>query len=500
MPEGARMRKTTTAATNTGPFYPAVGSPSSTPASISRLQAGMAVHMIGIGGTGMRGAAAILLRRGLVVSGSDQNDSAEVRKLAAEGVRIRTAQSADALPEHCDLVVYSAAIKDTNPELMAARERGLTVIKYAQLLGLLMADRMGIALAGTHGKSTTTAMTSFILREAGFDPCFVVGAQVPQLGGSSGVGDGQHFVVEACEFDRSYLNLHPRLAAILNVEEDHLDYYRDLDEIVESFSSFARRLPADGLLVVNADSPHAMKAAQAAVAPLETFALNTRARWNAAILGQKRGCYRFTVLRDERPLTDVELAIPGLHHVSNALAAMALTFRAGIEPETVAKAISGFKGAERRLTWKGCVAGVNVVDDYAHHPTELQVTIQAAREYYSPRKLFVVFQPHQHSRTRFLLDDFARSFESADVVVVPDIFFVRDSQAEASRVDSKVLVDLIRRYGRDARYQPSFQQIVSSLCAEAQPGDLVITMGAGDIWRVADGLLTCLGSKSRAGT
>jgi len=494
MAQGARTRRLSGRDTPTVPAYPPVGAePKVVFAGIPKaLVAGMHVHMVGIGGCGMRGAAAVLLRRGVHVSGSDRSVSAELAGLIESGALVQIGQAKEHVPEACDLVVRSAAVRDDNPEVVAAREGQCPVIKYSQLLGLLMADRLGVAIAGTHGKSTTTAMTAFVLRQAGLDPSFVIGANVEQLGGGSGVGDGRHFVVEACEFDRSYLNLKPRIAVILNVEEDHLDYYKNLDEIVTSFHDFATLVPDDGLVIVNGGNRDALKAVVGIAAKVETFGFEGRLNWKAEVLGSQRGCFEFRVLRDGRPLTVVRLAIPGQHNVANALAVMAVCIHAGVEPETIAKGLAGFHGASRRLTWRGCVDGVNVVDDYAHHPTELQVTIKAAREYYSPRKLYVVFQPHQHSRTRFLLNDFARSFGAADVVMVPDIYFVRDSEKERDLIDAKDLVERIRSNGGDARYEPGFDRIVARLCAEVQSGDLVITMGAGDVWQVADGLLKCL--------
>jgi UDP-N-acetylmuramate--alanine ligase len=453
---------------------------------------GARVHLIGIGGCGMRGAAAVLLRAGAKVSGSDRSDSGALHRLAEQGATIRVGQSSDNLPAECDVVVHSAAIHEDNPELVAARERGLTVMKYSQLLGRLMARRNGVAIAGTHGKSTTTAMVTYVLREAGLDPSFVIGAGVEQLGGGSGVGDGEQFVVEACEYDRSFLNLRPRIATILNVEEDHLDYYSGLEAIIESFRAFASLVPSDGLLIVNGADRNALRAAQGIDATVETFGFDGEYDWRAEILDAAQGCYRFRVIHDGKTIAKVRLGMPGRHHVSNALAAMAICCHCGVEPAKIADAIGRFKGAYRRLTHRGEVDGVQVVDDYAHHPTEIQVTLRSAREFYNPRRMFVVFQPHQHSRTRFLLNDFARSFGSADVVIVPDIYFVRDSESERDKIDGKTLVDKIMLNGGEARYEPTFAKIVKQLCDEVQPGDLVVTMGAGNVWRIADDLLTCL--------
>jgi UDP-N-acetylmuramate--alanine ligase len=453
---------------------------------------GQRVHLIGVGGCGMCGAAAVLQRRGALVSGSDRVDSAALTTLAGMGVEVFVGQTGENVPAACDLVVCSAAVKETNPELQVARQRGCRVVKYAELLGLLMSESEGVAIAGTHGKSTTSAMVSFVLREVGLDPSFVIGAGVQQLGGGSGVGSGRLFVVEACEYDRSFQNLRPKIAAILNVEEDHLDYYRDLEEIIESFRTFARLLPADGLLVVNAEDRNAVRATLDIQAEIQTFGFGGTADWQAKILETVQGRFRFEAHFRGQKVAEIMMGIPGRHNVSNALAAMAIFNRCGVDPELAADAIGRFRGAERRLTLRGKSAGVHVVDDYAHHPTEIQVTLKAAREYYSPGKMFVVFQPHQHSRTRFLLNDFARSFSAADVVIVPDIYFVRDSESERDLVAATDLVNQIHLNGGEARYEPDFDRIVSMLCHEVQENDLVITMGAGNVWQIADSLLACL--------
>lgn len=453
---------------------------------------GKRIHLIGVGGCGMCGAAAVLSRRGAVVSGSDRVDSAAMQGLADMGVNVFVGQRGENVPDACDLVVCSAAIKDSNPELQVAHQRGTRVLKYAQLLGLLMSESEGVAIAGTHGKSTTSAMVSYVLREAGLDPSFVIGAGVEQLGGGSGVGSGHQFVVEACEYDRSFQNLRPKIATILNVEEDHLDYYHDLEEIIESFHTFARLLPKDGLLVVNGEDRNAMRAATDIQAEVQTFGFGGTADWQAKMLESVHGRFRFEAQYRGKGVAEILMGIPGRHNVSNALAAMAVFTRCGVAPDVAAQAIGKFRGAQRRLTLRGEAAGVHVVDDYAHHPTEIQVTLKAAREFYQPRKMFVIFQPHQHSRTRFLLNDFARSFSAADVVVVPDIYFVRDSESERDLIAATDLVNQIHRNGGEARYEPDFDRIVAMLCQEVQPNDLVITMGAGNVWQIADSLLACL--------
>ncbi len=452
------------------------------------------VHMVGIGGSGMVALAAMLLRRGATVSGTDHVASPALDKLATLGARVRTRQSADAIPPDAELVVASAAIPPEHPELREARRRGLCVLHYAQLLGLLMETRRGLAIAGTHGKSTTTAWLAYTLRLAGLDPSFVVGAECPQLGGGSGVGDGPHFVAEACEYNRSFHHLRPAAAAVLNIDEDHLDCYADIDEIAEAFATFAARIARDGLLVTWADCPRCRRLAQRSGCRVETFGFDPQADWQAREAVCDDGRWRFELHRRDEPLGGVHLSLAGRHNVLNALAVAALATEAGVPRDTLIEALQTFGGACRRLELRGVAAGVTVVDDYAHHPAEIRATLAAARERYTPRRLWCVFQPHQHSRTRFLLEDFARSFERADVVIVPEIYFVRDSEAERRRISAADLVDRITGCGGSAEHIGSFDAIAQRLIGAVQPGDLVITMGAGDIWKLADVLVRRLRS------
>ncbi|MGD8451418.1 MAG: UDP-N-acetylmuramate--L-alanine ligase [Phycisphaerae bacterium] len=446
------------------------------------------VHLIGIGGSGMAGLAAFLLRRGSSVSGSDMQPGDEVRRLAEAGVHVAE-PGTEAIPPDVDLVVRSAAVPDTQPEVVEARRRGVPVVKYAQALGALMSHCAGVAISGTHGKSTTTGWLSYVLREAGLDPSFVIGASVPQLGGGSGAGDGPHFVAEACEYDRSFLNLRPQRAAILNIEEDHLDCYRNLAAIEAAFAEFAARVPADGLLVTNANDASCRRVAAHATCRVETFGFTDAADWSASELVPERGCYAFSVSHRTKMLGRISVGLPGRHNVANALAVMALATDCGAQWEQIVPALASFRGVRRRLELRGKARGVRVLDDYAHHPTEIRATLAAARQRYEPRQLWCLFQPHQHSRTRFLLSAFAESFAQADHVVVPDIYFVRDSEREREAVSAEDLVERIRARGDDAEFLPSFDSIVTRVVAAAQPGDVVITMGAGNIWKVADELL-----------
>jgi UDP-N-acetylmuramate--alanine ligase len=457
---------------------------------------GRRIHLIGIGGAGMRALGRMLLNLGACVSGSDACAGAAVERLIKQGATVSVGQRAENIPDVCDTVVYSAAIHDQNPELLAARQRGIEMLKYSQMLGRLMSERVGIAIAGTHGKSTTTAMVAYALTAANASPSYVVGATVEQLGGPSGAGTGKHFVAEACEFDRSFLNLSPRYAAILNIEEDHLDCYRDIGAIVEAFRAFAARVDSDGVIVANGEDRNVAEALRSPLCEVQTFGLSEPCTWRGVDLASDRGRYSFQVQFGGSFFCRLALRLPGLHNAYNALAAAALLHQAGLEGTQIAEHLGHFAGTRRRMTLKGQAAGVTIVDDYAHHPTEIQVTLRAIREFYQPRRLYCVFQPHQHSRTRFLLKDFARSFAAADAVLVPDIYFVRDSEMEKDYISSEDLVAQIRLNGGEATYLKSFEAIIRFLCEQLTDGDLVVTMGAGNVWEIADETLCRLRGNS----
>lgn len=448
------------------------------------------IHLIGIGGCGMTSLGGVLLRCGAIVSGSDLVEFKAAARLQEMGATITIGQAPLNIHSDCDIVVYSAAVKDDNPELLEARRRNIRCYKYAEMLGQVMKLRTGIAISGTHGKSTTTAMVSFILKQAKADPTFVVGANVAQLEGSSGVGDGDAFVVEACEFDCSFLNLFPKYIAITNIEEDHLDCFEGIDAIREAFRSFVSLVPADGAIIANGEDRIVLDAVSAARAKVETFGESEGVFWRAVNVDHMLGNYRFDIFRDGVFHIHANMAsLPGRHQIYNALSAVALAHHAGISPQAVADALPLFRGAERRMTRRGEVGGILLIDDYGHHPTEVQVTLRAVREHFPDRRLWVVFQPHQHSRTRFLLNDFARSFGLADHLLVPDIYFVRDSQAMRDAVSSDHLVERVRANGGDALYLPKHEQIVEHILSHAKPGDIVLTMGAGDVWKIADELV-----------
>jgi len=473
-------KPTPTAVTVTTPIFRDLSLPK--PLRPGSKFAGMRVHFVGIGGSGMNGLARVLLDCGAIISGSDKSPNRAVFDLTQRGVKISRTQHGELLDKNIDLVVRTAAVPDSHLEIKAANALGLQVIKYAKLLGEVMQERLGVAIAGTHGKSTTTAMTALALLECGLDPSFVVGGTAPQLGGvGSRSGGGDAFVAEACEYDRSFHNLAPTVAVILNIEEDHLDCYKNIYEIIESFRKFAGIVPQGGKIIANGRDANVAKVVMNAGVPVETVSIAGDTTWSVHPRGIINGCHQGQVLLNGRPIANLRLSVAGEHNLMNATMALAAACACGADPEKAAAAISSFKGVDRRMTEMGTYSGATVVDDYGHHPTEIRATLAALREKYAPERLICVFQPHQHSRTRFLLDDFAVSFTAADETILPDIYFVRDSEEERTAVCAQDLAKKIIAAGQNAVHIPDFAAIVSYLKTHARPGDLIVTMGAGNV-------------------
>jgi len=450
--------------------------------------AGKKFHFIGAGGVGMSGLAQLLIKNHAIVAGSDQTQTAVTDRLCEWGANIKIGHNANNLDPAADAVVISAAIKEENPELKLARSKGLKIYKYARMLGQLCNCYDGVAIAGTHGKSTTSGWLTYCLKQADIDANFIIGADVIQLGGSSGVGESKYFIAEACEYDRSFLNLKPRIGCILNIEQDHLDYYKDEEEIVDAFCDFALGIKPEGLLVANGVDSNVAKVISKMPADIrcETFGLDRNYNFCAANIELNDGFYTFDVYHNSTLLGAARISLPGTHNILNALAVVAIAMNIGLEPEQVLALLPGFTGIDRRLMLKDKVGQITVLDDYAHHPTEIRASLAAIRERYEPKRIFCVFQPHQYSRTRFLLNDFSESFRLADVTIVPEIYFVRDSQAAKKEINSQMLVDKIQSNGTQALFIDGFDQICDYLKDNVTAGDLVVTMGAGDIWKVAD--------------
>jgi len=456
--------------------------------------AGVRFHFIGAGGIGMSGLAQLLMKNEAIVAGSDQMPSEVVNSLCRMGADIKVGHRVENLSAETDAVVISAAIKDDNPELSEACERGYRIYKYADMLGELMNRYEGIAISGTHGKSTTSGWLIHLLKQAGMDTNFIIGAKIGQLGTSSGAADSKYFMAEACEYDRSFLNLKPKIACILNVEQDHLDYYKDEDEIVEAFGEFALGTKPGGIVIANGQDANVAKIIQRLGTGLrcETFGLENNCNFYAENIALNDGLYAFDVYYNNKLLGGTKISLPGKHNILNALAVIAMAINVGLEPERVLELLPGFTGIERRLMLKGRFGQITVLDDYAHHPTEIRASLAAIRQRYPSKQIWCIFQPHQYSRTRFLLDDFAESFKLADVTIVPEIYFVRDSLATKQKVNAQILVDRMQENGTQALFIESFEAICDYLKNNVGPGELVVTMGAGDIWKVADEYLQWL--------
>jgi UDP-N-acetylmuramate--alanine ligase len=456
---------------------------------------GKKYHFIGIGGIGTSGLAKLLIKHGASVSGSDMTEGVVLNELIGRGATIHIGHRAENLPDDVDAVVISAAIPATNPELTRAGEKGLKIYKYAEMLGKVFDQYASIAVCGTHGKSTTSAWMAVALEKAGLNPSFIIGADIPQLGGSSGAGGTEWFVAEACEYDRSFLNLHPRIAAMLNIEADHLDYYRDEEEIVDAFADFARNIRPDGVLVANGRDRNIARILRrpGLAAKVVTFGLDLSCQFTAVNPELIDGLYHFDILYNGTLFGKTHISLPGLHNIENALAVAAMLMEAGLPPQQICELLPEFTGTDRRLMFKGKIGDITVMDDYAHHPTEIRASLAGIRQRYQPRRLWCVFQPHQYSRTRFLLDDFAESFKLADITIVPEIYFVRDTAESKSKVNAEALVERIRQSGSDALFINDFGGILEHLQNHVEPGDLVVTMGAGTIWKVADEYLFWLG-------
>ena len=446
---------------------------------------GKHVHFIGIGGCGMSGLARILMDAGAIVTGSDTKLNAPVLELIRHGAKVSRDQLGEYLHSGADLVVRSAAVKDDNPEFAFAKARGLANMKYAQLLGEIMQERFGVAIAGTHGKSTTTGMVAYAMTACGESPSWVVGGTVSQLGGGSASGKGEAFVVEACEFDRSFHNLHPSLAVITNIEADHLDCYKDIADIIESFRHFVSLVPPEGMVICNGTDENVAQAVAGATCNVQTVAIDAAATWTARPTGIVNGCHSADILQNGQPVASVQLSIPGLHNLFDATMAIATCVACGVPAKAAAAAVSAFTGVDRRMAQVGFFNEARIMDDYGHHPTEIRATLRAVRERYQPTRLFCVFQPHQHSRTRLLLEGFSTCFEDADRILVPDIYKCRDSESDVRAINAAGLVEKIRANDRDAVYLPKFEQITEYLKQHVGPGDVVITMGAGNVCDIA---------------
>jgi UDP-N-acetylmuramate--alanine ligase len=392
---------------------------------------GKRYHLIGAGGIGMSGLAHILIHNGAIVSGSDQN---------------------------------------------------------AGVLGRLMDCFQSIAISGTHGKSTTSGWLVYCLKEAGIDVNFLVGAYINQIGSSAGAGSSQYFIAEACEYDRSFLNMKPTMGCILNIDRDHLDCYKNQQEIIDAFEQFALKTKFSGLLIANGQDENIKQVISTVgdQVPYQTFGLGARNDYYVRNLKKINGRYTFDVYFQGEHLGTTQIALPGLHNVLNALAVIAMATNIGVETKLLFDLVGQFTGVNRRLMLKDHIYDITVLDDYAHHPTEIKASLKAIRERYNPKRLICIFQAHQYSRTQILLDDFAKCFKLADIVIVPEIYFVRDSLESKQQINAQILAERISAEQTQSRYIGQFSDVCDYLINEAVAGDIVVTMGAGDVWKIAD--------------
>jgi len=418
-------------------------------------------HFTGIGGIGVSAIARMMLAEGKIVSGSDTSDSAIIDELRKLGAKIFLGHSADNVASDVDLIVYTPAVTADNAELKKADELGIPTLSYPEMLGLISKDKYTIAVSGAHGKTTTTAMIAKIIIDAGLDPTVIVGSLLKDQGSNFVAGKSEYFVVEACEYKKSFLNLNPKIIVITNVDNDHLDYYGNLENIKKAFGEFASKLTKDGYLVCDPNDKNLKEIVKNAKCEIIDYA---------------------------KINNNFNLKIPGEHNIKNAQAAMAVAKILGVDSKKAENSLESFEGTWRRFEYKGETKnGVLVYDDYGHHPTEIKATLKGAREFFGGKKIWCVFQPHLYSRTKLLLNDFGKSFGDADEIILADIYAAREPKDEG--INSKMLAEEITKNGGKARYMESFDKITGFLVENAKKGDVIITMGAGDVFKIGENLL-----------
>lgn len=446
------------------------------------------IHFIGIGGISMSGLAELLLSKGFAVSGSDSQESALTKELALKGAVIFYGQKASNIQEDIDCVVYTAAIRENNPELAEVRKRQIPSLTRAEFLGQIMHNyETPVAVAGTHGKTTTTSMISEVLLASGSDPTISVGGILKSIGGNFRIGSSGLFLTEACEYTNSFLQFFPKIGIILNVEEDHLDFFKDIHEIRTSFHRFAGLLPKDGTLIINGEIEEISTITDQLSCDILTYGLSSDYDYSAGDISYDTYAHpSFTLFEKGKKLGRLSLGVTGLHNVQNALACTALARLLQIPFPVIADALLHFTGTDRRFEYKGEYNGVTIIDDYAHHPTEITATLQAAANY-PHKELWCVFQPHTYTRTKAFLKDFAKALSLADHVVLTDIYAARETNDLG--ISSLTLAREIEKTGRKVFYFSSFREIEKFLSENCSQGDLLITMGAGDVVKIGENLL-----------
>ena len=447
------------------------------------LSPGRKGHLVGIGGVSMSSLAEVLKGMGITVTGSDINEGRNVDELRANGFTVHIGHRAENISDDIEFVVRTAAAHDDNPEIVAAHARGIPVFERTQAWGAISKDyQNALCISGTHGKTTTTSMCTHINMAADRDPTVMIGGTLPLLHSGHRVGHGNTIIMEACEYYNSFLSFHPTIAVILNIEADHLDFFKDLDDIKRSFRTFAERTSEDGTVIVNLDDPNAMEALEGIDRHIMTFGLTPKAdvyAKNISYLGENS---QFDIYYHSRKYTDVTLHVPGEHNIKNALAAAAASICLGIRPNAVKYGLAGFNGAGRRFDYKGKFQGADLYDDYAHHPSELRALLDMV-ETLNYKRTVVVFQPHTYTRTAALFDDFIAQLRRPDVVLLAEIFAAREKNTIG--ISSSQLAEQIP----GANFYPGFDGLENALRSLAQPGDIILTVGAGDVYRVGERLV-----------
>ncbi|MDD3204660.1 MAG: UDP-N-acetylmuramate--L-alanine ligase [Lachnospiraceae bacterium] len=446
------------------------------------------IHFIGIGGISMSGLAEILLESNFRISGSDAKESPLTKALIEKGATVLYGQRAGNITPDIDLVVYTAAIRNTNPEMQEVITRNIPTLTRAELLGQIMKNyETPIAISGTHGKTTTTSMVSEIMLQAKVDPTLSIGGILKTIHGNFRMGKSGYFVTEACEYTNSFLSFFPKISLILNIEEDHLDFFKDINDIRNSFHQFASLLPTDGTLIINGDIPHVEEITKDLTCQVITFGMCNTYNYSADnITYDELARPTFSLVRNGADTESITLGVQGHHNVYNSLAAIALSELLHIDITTVKSALLTFAGTDRRFELKGKIGGITIIDDYAHHPTEITATLTAAKNY--PHKTtWCVFQPHTFTRTKAFMSDFAKALSLADKVVLADIYPARET--DNLGISSETLQEEIQKSGKECYYFPSFDEIENFLLENCINGDLLITMGAGDVVKIGENIL-----------
>lgn len=446
------------------------------------------IHFIGIGGISMSSLAEILANEGYSVTGSDSTASAVTASLESKGIKVYIGQRAENIADDVDLTVYTAAVPDDNEELAASRTKGIETIDRAELVGMMMLDyKHPISVAGTHGKTTTSSMVAEICMSAGVDPTISIGGMLPSIGGNYRVGGKDYFVLETCEYRDSFLKFNPHSAIILNIDRDHTDYFKSMEQMYGSFNAFAKRVPEDGFIVINNDIKDKQKVLDGCKCEVITYGRDSSADWYAENISyDSAGHGSYSVMHKGEKAADAVLSIPGEHNVYNSLAAFALSYRYGIPVDKILAGMANYHGTDRRFQLKGEFNGVTVIDDYAHHPTEIKATINSARKN-DIGKLWICFQPHTYTRTHDLLDEFAQALSLADKVVLVDIYASREK--DTGLVSSADLQKKIEALGTTAYYIGAMSDAKKFLEENCAPHDMLITMGAGDVFKLGESLV-----------